>query len=83
MSQKEKNDIAEAIAYLAEQFQHSQLKATGSENIVESLDKIAHRLWEGLREEGGDATIPNGLFAIARSLDKVAEAINNNRGGSK
>jgi len=98
MSQKEKNDIAEAIAYLAEQFQHSQLKATGSENIVESLDKIAHSLWDGLRAEGGDATIPNGLFAIAksldlvmhnglfaiaRSLDKVAEAINNNRGGSK
>ena len=80
MSQEEKNDIAESIAYLAEQFQHNQLKTTGSDNIVESLDRIAHSLWDGLRAEGGDATIPNGLYAVANSLDKIAKAINNSKG---
>jgi hypothetical protein len=50
---------------------------------VHALDRIAHSLWDGLRAEGFDSTIPDGLFAVAQSLNKIADAINQSKGESE
>ena len=70
------SEVADSIAYLAEQFQGVQhTGSSASANIVNALDRIAHSLWDGLRNDGGDNTIPDALFSVSRSLDKIAEAI--------
>tara|TARA_R100001129_G_scaffold128824_2_gene90829 strand:+ start:2136 stop:2378 length:243 start_codon:yes stop_codon:yes gene_type:complete len=79
MSDQKVNQIADSIAYLAEQFQR-ETGSLGSNNIVEGLDKIAHSLWDGLRNDGGDNTIPDALYAVSESLDKIADAINKGKG---
>jgi hypothetical protein len=70
------NEVADSIAYLAEQFQGDDTnERIASTNIVNALDEIAHSLWDGSRANGFDDTIPDALFAVSRSLDKIAEAI--------
>ena len=81
MSNKKVNEIAESIDYLSEQF-HREEGTMASHNVVHALDKIAHSLWDGLRAEGFDYTIPDGLFAVAKSLNRIADAINQSKGES-
>jgi len=70
------NEVADSIAYLAEQFQGKHTnESIASTNIVNALDRIAHSLWDGSRANGFDDTIPDALFSVSRSLDKIAEAI--------
>ena len=70
------SEVADSIAYLAEQFQGAHTnQSIASANIVNALDRISHSLWDGLRNDGGYNTIPDALFSVSRSLDKIAEAI--------
>ena len=81
MSETKQPEIADSIAFLAEQFQGQHTTSTvHSINIVNAIDGVAHSLWDGLRANGSDNTIPDGLFAVSESLDKIADAINKNRG---
>ena len=81
MSETKQPEIADSIAFLAEQFQGQHTTSTvHSINIVNAIDGVAHSLWDGLRANGSDYTIPNGLFAVSESLDKIADAINKDRG---
>jgi len=81
MSKIKTPEIADSIAFLAEQFQGQHTTSTvHSINIVNAIDGVAHSLWDGLRANGSDNTIPDGLFAVSESLDKIADAINKNRG---
>jgi hypothetical protein len=81
MSKIKTPEIADSIAFLAEQFQGQHTTSTmHSINIVNAIDRVAHSLWDGLRANGSDNTIPDGLFAVSESLDKIADAINKNRG---
>jgi len=82
MSDQKVSQVADSIHYLAEQFRPED-ETSRSNGIVEALDRIANSLWDGLRAEGGDSTIPDGLFAVAESLDKIADAINQNKGESE
>ena len=70
------SEVADSIAYLAEQFQGAHTnQSIASANIVNALDRIAHSLWDGVRNDGGDNTIQYALFSVSRSLYKIAEAI--------
>jgi hypothetical protein len=81
MSKIKTPEIADSIAFLAEQFQGQHTASSPhSINIVNAIDGVAHSLWDGLRANGFDSTIPDGLFAVSESLDKIADAINKNRG---
>tara|TARA_Y100000310_G_scaffold217922_1_gene219040 strand:+ start:1745 stop:1996 length:252 start_codon:yes stop_codon:yes gene_type:complete len=81
MSKIKTPEIADSIAFLAEQFQGQHTTSTmHSINIVNAIDRVAHSLWDGLRANGSDNIIPDGLFAVSESLDKIADAINKNRG---
>jgi len=81
MSKIKTPEIADSIAFLAEQFQGQHTTSTmHSINIVNAIDRVAHSLWDGLRANGFDSTIPDSLFAVSESLDKIADAINKNRG---
>ena len=81
MSKIKTPEIADSIVFLAEQFQGQHTTSTmHSINIVNAIDRVAHSLWDGLRANGSDNTIPDGLFAVSESLDKIADAINKNRG---
>jgi len=88
MSKIKTPEIADSIAFLAEQFQgqhttstvHSINIVNAIDGVAHSLDGVAHSLWDGLRANGSDNTIPDGLFAVSKSLGKIADAINKNRG---
>ena len=82
MSDQKVNEVAESIDYLSEQFRCKE-GTMGSHNVVHALDRIAHSLWDGLRAEWFDSTIPDGLFAVAQSLNKIADAINQSKGESE
>jgi hypothetical protein len=43
------------------------------EKIAKSLDRIANSLWDGLRADGNDYTMPDALFEIAKALNRVAD----------
>ena len=84
MSKIKTPEIADSIAFLAEQFQGQHTTSTvHSINIVNAIDGVAHSLWDGLRANGSDNTIPDGLFAVSKSLGKIADAINKNRGDTQ
>tara|TARA_R100000654_G_scaffold2040_6_gene7447 strand:- start:108 stop:356 length:249 start_codon:yes stop_codon:yes gene_type:complete len=76
------SEVADSIDYLSEQFRRKEGEM-GSHNVVHALDRIARSLWDGLRAEGYDSTIPDGLFAVAQSLNKIADAINQSKGESE
>ena len=83
MSETKTNEIAKSITYLAEQLRGESTGSTiPSINIVNAIDRVAHSLWDGLRSNGFDSTIPDGLFAVSVSLDKIADAIKKEKGDS-
>lgn len=79
MNDQKMHQVADSIDYLSKQFQRKE-GTVGSDNIVHALDRVARSLWDGLRADGSDYTIPDGLFAVATSLDKIADAINQAKG---
>ena len=82
MSEKETSQCCGAeIIYKTVDSQGEQTTSTmHSIDIVNAIDGVAHSLWDGLRANGFDSTIPDGLFAVSESLDKIADAINKSRG---
>ena len=42
------------------------------EKIYKALDRVANSIWDGLRDDENDYTIPGSVFAIAKALNKVA-----------
>ena len=42
------------------------------EKIYKALDRVANSIWDGLRDDENDYTMPGAVFAIAKSLNKVA-----------
>ena len=42
------------------------------EKIYKSLDRVANSIWDGLKDDGNDYTTSSSIFAIAKSLNKIA-----------
>ena len=64
------NNIADAITYLAEQFND-----TNERNMYSAVQNVSRSLWDGLRADGTDETIPDSVFSIAIQLNKLVKAI--------
>ena len=43
------------------------------EKIYKSLDRVANSIWDGLKDDGNDYTTSSSIFAIAKSLNKIAD----------
>jgi hypothetical protein len=43
------------------------------EKIYKALDRVANSLWDGLRGDRNDYTMPDALFEIARALNRIAD----------
>ena len=42
------------------------------EKIYKSMDRVANAIWDGLKDDGNDYTTSSSIFAIAKSLNKIA-----------
>ena len=43
------------------------------EKIYKSLDRVANSIWDVLKDDGNDYTMPYALFEIAKALNRVAD----------